>query len=155
MARINRTSILVNQADLALIQQGDIATELNKVVVPVLEIGAKTSSTCKAASGATTSDVNLYTTPRDKDFYLTYVHLRGVKDATHDGTSATLQVVMGGATTALVRRYFLSATAETFEVSVVLPYPLKIDRNSVISITATFSAGTMTKSGCIAGFILE
>jgi len=157
MAQLKRSTIVNNISNVLGLQSSTdkLPVEVNDKLQAVVEVGVKTSNLVRAATGATTSDVNIYTTPTDKDFYLTYFDFRAISDATADCSTLSIQVVIDGVTRALSRRYPVPATAQAIGFGSNLAYPLKIDRGTIISLNGTFTVGTFTKSGAIAGFILE
>lgn len=156
MAQINRSSVVNNPIqELNLSVAVDKApTELAAVVQPVYIFNPRYSYVGKVGTGATTASVTIYTTPTAKEFYLTSVWLSYTKDVVCDCTSVSIQVYVDGAT----MYWYLpvqSVTADSAGLSLALPFPLRLDKNSTIKVVGSFTAGAMTKTGSITGFILE
>jgi len=157
MARITRSSIIQKLQDLLGIQTGTdvVATDSSNVVQPVVDIGPNTTTIWKVTSATTTSSVTVYTTPSDKDFYLTYAFLSMTKDATSDNILTNATIVVGGVTLNILAIPSQTTTAWSDQVCVSFPYPIKLDRASIIVLAGTFSAGTMSKRLLIGGYLLE
>lgn len=144
--------------DLLGLQSGaqGIPTELNNNVQPVVEIGPRVSNIIKNfVQTASTSGSTIYTTPADKDFFVTFSELGLTKDAASDNVQSYIDVMVGGARIVLSPLYTQTTTAGTFHCSTSYPYPLKIDRNSTIRLVTTHAAGTKSAQAIIGGFILE
>jgi hypothetical protein len=80
------------------------------------------------------------------------------KTAACDHTTGTIRatVVINGATLNLVSISTTTLTADCQTAWISLSYPLKLDRGSAIIINSTtFTAGEMSKSGSVTGFIME
>lgn len=94
----------------------------------------------------------MYTTPSDRDFFLCNIQLSLQADVTADNTSAFIQFTTDGTS-----RFFLlpKLTTTVFQDSVVmnLSTPLKIDRNTNIILTSTYTVGTATTHGFISGYL--
>lgn len=103
----------------------------------------------KSVSSITT----IYTTPADKDFYLTSCTLTMAKAAGDTATSIVIQAAVGGVTTVLVRLSGITLTAERDSLFCPFPVPIKIDRGSAIALAG---GGTFTSvGGSIQGYTEE
>lgn len=120
-------------------------------VVPVTPVCNIIGVTTGAATGAST----VYTTPPDKDFYLVAATLMMNDNATSDNTETYMNVVINGATKQILDFRKLSLTAYAGEQSVSLSVPMKLDRNSTITINNSFTVGASTKAGTIIGYTVE
>jgi hypothetical protein len=157
MADINRSSIINNAAqDLALSSAVDeTPRKLKGDVQPTWEMNPRASYIAKSAAGSATASVTVYTTPSDKDFFLTSIYVGVAKDIVQDGTSVSLQL---NTVNGVAVYWYLPVTAtlaQNVSMSLALPYPLKLDRASTIKIVGAFTAGTCNKSATITGYILE
>jgi hypothetical protein len=136
-----------------------IPTKLADTIVPVCEVNPKLTRAVNIVrfknSSSTSTGETIYAVPRDSDFYLTSIQLSMSKDATCDGTVCTLNGTVQG-----VSSYLLSIGHQTLTVfsgSETQAYspPIKIDRNTNIYMTGTFSLGTMNKRCTITGFTID
>lgn len=134
---------------------GKIPSEISSAVMMNYSINPKYSFICKQANSSATGTSTIYTTPRDKDFFLTAVSITFKHDAACDGTQIYFNVTIDGLQTLLIRRYLNTGVASADAFTISFPYPLKIDRNTNIEIVGTFAAGTQSKAAGITGFILE
>lgn len=137
----------------------NIPSVVNPTIQPVFEVNPKFCNVIEGASKSTTGSSTLFTTPSDKDFYLVAATVQMIKDATCDhptGDSALINVIVNGNTEKLCVIGGITLTAQAQTVSISLPIPLKIDRNTSITIAGgSYTAGTMVKSGSIVGYTLD
>jgi len=157
MSKINRSSVINQQVNITGLNSAVdvVPTQLNNVVSPTLDLNPRFSMLTKGDNATTSGARTLITAPTDKDLYLTYLWLSLSKNVTSDCTSIILTATIGGATSTLLRMDFQSLTAESDNISLCLPYPVKVDRGATISYTASFTAGAFSKSAGIGYFILE
>lgn len=113
----------------------------------------------RAASATTTSSGTIFTTPTDKDFYLTGVQFGFVKDAACDAANTTTPAVLitiDGVSVTVVRLPTITLTAQNQSVFVSLPTPIKIDRGTTISIQSTsYTVGVFNRNAVIYGYTEE
>jgi len=128
---------------------------LTSQVVPVFEIEPKITNLMRTSSNTATGASTIYTTPADKDFYLTYYNLAFTKNAASDCTEVWLKAFIGGQNVIVCDFSVQTLTATSNSISCPLPYPIKIDRGTAISTNGSFTVGAMNKSGTVGGFILE
>lgn len=134
-----------------------VSTEVAPFIQPIIPIQRK-CTVIKELHHTTSGAQTLYTTPNDKDFYLTSVLMTIVKDATCDMASNVynLTAVVDGVTISLGTIAILTLTAQSEVISRDFTIPIKIDRGSSIFLTAnTFTAGTMSRSATICGYTVE
>ena len=157
MARVTRSSVLLKIQDILGLQAGSeqVPVIANNSIQPVLDIHPKFTTVLKTATIATTSGITVYTTPTDKDFYLTFISLAFVKDVNCDNATVYVQIVTNDGTIRLPFFENVSLVAEAKQVSIDFSNPIKLSRNNVISLVGTFTAGALTKRATIGGFILE
>lgn len=136
-----------------------VPSQLAEKVVPVMEVNPRllrlTTNAPQIAS-STTGAKTVYTTPTNQDFYLTGFTFAYIKDATSDAaTSLDFRVKVNGATLTLFSFPIITLTASSGQISVTLANPLKLDRNTVIDYTGTFTAGVCVRAGSATGFVDE
>lgn len=135
-----------------------IPTKFKKSIHPVLVINPLPNQICNIAlaSNATNStSTTIYTTPKDTDFYLTFIQLSVIKDATSTSTAEYLTAIVNGSTISLLHMVSLTLTAQSGMVSGILNPPLKIDRNTAIAITNSTNVANVTTRGSIVGFTYD
>jgi len=157
MARVNRALILQNAQDLLLLQSGiDKLPIISKDdIQPVLEVFPKYSNIIKDSTNATSGNQTVYTTPAKGDFYLVAINLEVTKDVTSDLTTVSVTVPLYGTGSTVASLVMQTTTAETHILTQNFPYPIKVDKNSNIVQTGTFTAGTATKRTQIIGLLIE
>jgi len=156
MAEIQRTSILNNTANELNLQQGIQALPKNiNSLALVYNMNAKYSHVLRNASTTSTNTSAIYTTPADKDFYLTLVTLGFSKDVVSDLVEARISITVESKAQTILSCNTQSVTVDSRTVTLSLPYPLKVDRNTAINLIGAFTVGSCIKTASIAGFVLE
>lgn len=158
MARHYNPSIVERLQRTFGFKAGDVLSDDISGVVAVLPIHP-VQRIVKIANRSSTGTTTLYTTPADKDFYLTSVFLNVTKDATCDVSNTDgpiIRAVIDGVTTTIIQVSVLTLTAQNYGQVISLPHPIKLDRNSAVTLAgATFSAGALSKAGGIFGYTEE
>jgi hypothetical protein len=149
---ITKTGVLINTRDQLGIQPND-----NLVPITLnYNINPKYSTIVRDSSSSVTGSSTIYTTPADKDFYLTEAQLGYDKDAVCDAISFVyLTVIQGGAGRKLITIPIRTTTSDFRHIILQFAYPVKLDKNSAITHYVSFTAGTCYRTASIAGFILE
>jgi len=157
MAKITRSSIVNNSIDLLGIQTSveTPPTTASNIIAPVIEVGPKFSNIARFNVTTATGNQIIYTTPTDKDFYLTFAEISITKSAASDCIATYFQVVIGGANIRFLYQGMETLTKETLSRSMSLNYPIKLDRGSAITLVGAFTAGALTRASTFCGFILE
>lgn len=139
--------------------EDEIPLRVVPLIQPTFDLQLNKTKIVREGSVATTNaSTTLITTPTDKDFYLTYLFIDYIKNATADGaSSATLGprivTTIGGVSRQLLRTVNLTLTAQNGRIAVSFPKPIKIDRGVAISLSNyTFTVGAALASASIAGY---
>lgn len=128
------------------------------VPVPVVETNPKMLRRCeivKTASAANATSATIYTTPADKDFYLSAVGLSCIKDATSTSTLSSIVTTVLGSSVVVIGIAGFTLTAQNDTMTLNFPVPIKVDRNVVISVNNSTNVANVTSRGSIAGYIVE
>lgn len=128
--------------------------EVGDKLIPVVPIIDACNIVRSGIATNVTSQV-VYTTPADRDFYLCGYVLSVLKDASATSTYTLLQVYVNGTPLNVASLTGLSTTAQNQTVSNALFYPVKIDRNTAISILNQTNVANVTASANILGYISE
>lgn len=161
MVTINNSTTIQELRQAAAIQAGKdaIPTNLSNQVVPVIEVNPKLLRICTLARrGSTLSNATsatVYTTPADKDFYLVGATLSMIKDVTSQSTLVTLTATVDGTSAALLVIKGLSLTIGAQTISNNWNFPIKIDRNTNITITSDSGVANIGASGIVQGYIVD
>ena len=105
------------------------------------------------ARNATTATI--YTTPTDKDFYLTTALLSVIKDVTSTSTASDIAVTIGGVVVKLIVISEITLTAQTETIPQSYSFPLKIDRGTNIIIENSTNVAEINARGSITGFLFD
>jgi hypothetical protein len=156
MAIINRSSVIQSAADILALQSGKDKLPSISIdnVQPVVEL-VKFSNIARHSSSGGAGTTTVYTTPPDKDFFITSISISVTKNVTCDAILCYGQAFQGGVLRRLVQMDFETVTAESRALSVSFPYPVEIDRNTAISIYINYAAGAAVKSICMTGILIE
>lgn len=139
-------------------KQGDFLTDEVQGPVATIEISPK-ARVLAVASNTSTGSGTIFTSPIDKDTYITGVIFSFVKDAACDtslGVAAVQTTIDGLSGRHLASLAMASLTAERDTVYVQFLPAVKIDRNAVVQFASkTFTAGTMLRVATIFGYNVE
>jgi len=156
MARINNSDTIKRILDDAKIQTAidNVPQELASKVVPVLIANPlRVVNVTGNGTKLTTGQYTIYTTPSDKDFYLTNASLHNQSDATADNTFITLDCTMKGQNSAnLLRMGKITLTAFSGSISHNYFNPILLERGTTISLNTTFTAGVSQTDATIQGY---
>lgn len=160
MAIIHNTDLIKELKEGAKLQQlrDVIPSQLADKVVPTMETNPKLLRRCNISK--TTDAVNatsgtIYTTPSDKDFFLVSCCLGVIKDATSTSTGSNITVVIDGVSSPIARIPGITLTAQSKVVSCTFPAPIKIDRGTNITVTASTNVANIRATGVITGYLVE
>jgi len=160
MATINNSDLkknLIEGAKINIVTEA-VPSELGKTVVPVMETNPKLLRICDIIKYGVCSDSTvsaIYTTPADRDFYLTACSLSLIKDATAVSNISNLQVYIGGIAINVLAIAGITLTAQNGSMSLSFPTPIKIDRDTAIAIRNSNATSTVNSVGTIIGYIVE
>lgn len=137
-----------------------VPSQIMHTIQPVMEVNPKLLRTVNIVRGnrlTTTGQITAYITPTDKDFYLTYISASYIKDATCDSTTGRydVSIVIDGATNALFAFPIITTTAQTGTFSQNFVQPIKLDKNSGITFSGTFTAGACARTISIGGYTVD
>lgn len=134
-----------------------IPNVVNPTIQPVFEVKKKYCNVQRRGSRATTGSSTIFITPSDKDFYLVAASIHLIKDVTCDLATGQIGIntVLDGTTNQCVSVATLTLTAQSVESSLSFNPPIKVDRNTALGFTTTFTAGACSTSATIAGYTEE
>ena len=150
------TKNLIDSAKLATTREKTINQIADKIV-PVLEVNPRLTrilNICRSAAG-TNSNLTAWTTPSDaSNFYLVGFTIHNTKNVTSDNASITVAAYIDGVQRTIYTLTGITLTASQSQAVVMLPFPVKIDRNTAITTTDTaHTAGTSVTSLNIWGYL--
>lgn len=135
-----------------------IPNQIAEKVVPVMEVNPKLLRVVNVhqrntATNATSATI--YTTPADRDFYLTGLTISMIKDATATSTSSFISVYINGLQNQIAHIVSLTLTPQYAAYSKDFTVPIKLDRNTAIVIGNATNVANITSSGTIQGYIVD
>jgi len=127
-------------------------------IQPVFEVKKKLSTVLGATARTTNGTSTVFTSSSTLDTYITGATYSLIKDVTCDMASGRqgLTATIGGvATTHFIDISALTLTAQNSVISLNFSIPLKIDRNSAVSMASVFTAGACVVSCNVIGYTEE
>jgi hypothetical protein len=119
---------------------------------PVQIVDATAETLIKGAT-ALNGGYTLYTTPTDRDFYLTNAILAYEKDVTNAATSISMGCVINGAAVNIIILPTIALVAEKDSISITFNRPIKLDRNTTIAIGASNYTPNIRIGGTATGYL--
>ena len=160
MARINRSDVIQKAvSELAIsISEDKIPNETLDKVQLTFGLNRQFSNFIVASGSSTTGAFNLVlpTTSPGSETYITAVNLGLIKDAACDvatgGITLTIPPDNTGQSVGIIAVPVLTLTAQNDNITMSLPYPLKVKNTSTCTVGGTYSLGTMRRNASIVGF---
>jgi len=129
--------------------------EVSEMIQPVVvvEPGVDIARSVNLTNGTAAT---IFTTPADKDFYLISATVAVIKDVTSTSTGTFVQVFMpDGTGNAILRIPGITLTPQSGQMSISYPVPIRLARNTVISVNNTTATANISAQACITGFTME
>jgi len=157
MARINRSDVIQKAVnDLAFSASGEkIPNETLDKVQLTYNLNRQFSTFIVSTSSSATGTTTLTLTGIPGDIYITSINLSLIKDATCDIATGKFQGTATtdlGVATALVGIAMLTLTAQSENIYVSFPYPIKLKSGTNMSFAKTFTAGALSFGVSVTGF---
>jgi hypothetical protein len=127
----------------------------DEVSGPVATIAISPKVDIVRAGTATGTSTTIYTTPTDKDFYLTGIQLAMIKDATSTSTSTNIDCQINGTTAVLINIPSFTLTAQTLSENIQYIFPIKVDRGTALRVRNSTGTANITSIGTIYGYTEE
>lgn len=121
-------------------------------VVPIQPI----QRICRRGSAANATSVTIFTTPTDKDFYLTSAVLTVIKDVTSTSTSSAINVTIDGVAVQIIDIAGITLTVQNEAANITFAGDgIKVDRGTNITVTNSSNVANIRASACIHGYTQE
>lgn len=133
-----------------------VPNQIADKVVPVMEVNPKLLrkiDIVKEAVATNQTSSTIYTTPGDRDFYITNAAISTIKDATSTSTVSAIRAYVNGVQIAIFRLPSFTLTAQNMSIMHDFKFPIKIDRNTAITVTNSTAVANITSYGLIFGYI--
>jgi len=134
--------------------KGESTDEILDNIVPVVIVEPKVDIVIGSTLDNGTS-LTLYTTPTDKDFYLTTAQMNVIKDVTSTSNRSRLLVTINGVSQQLLTLASLTLTPQNITVAQNYRIPIKLDRNTGVIITNSTNVANISTSASISGYTVE
>jgi len=134
--------------------KGESTDFVSDIIMPVVEI-KRICNILKFNSAVNATTATIYTTPSDKDFYLVAAQLSVIKDATSTSGGTSIFVIIEGVSVRLLSIATLTLTAQYSNIANNFPVPIKIDRNTIITVVNSTNNANISGYGSIQGYTVE
>ncbi len=134
--------------------KGESTSFVMDYIQPVINISPR-CNICKGASAINATSAGIYTTPSDKDFYLASALLSVIKDVTSTSTLTSILAFIDGVQQSILRIGGISLTPQSDVVALSFNIPIKIDRNTAITVSNSTNVANVTAQATIQGFTVE
>ena len=131
---------------------------LVNTIQPVYSINTRRLPFSVGLNRSTSGNLTVFTTPTDKDFYLSTISIALDKDATADPGTGALTVTStnaDGSSALFFGVPILDLTAQSFAQTISFPIPIKLARGVAIVMNGTFIAGVMNRFVGITGYTVD
>ncbi len=132
----------------------EISNEVLDYITPTIEIKPRVNIG-KYSSLTNSLGGTIYTTPTDKDFYLTFCCLGVIKDVTATSVESYLSAVIDGVRVYILDIPGITLTPQDQTLCVSFPLPIKIDRGTTININSSTNVANTRVFGSILGYTEE
>lgn len=153
MATIRSGTLLQRMQDFFGLTPGAdiIPNQTPNQIVPVVEVGLALTDEAYATTSSSTGTFTLYTTPANKDCYLTFAQLQFQKDATCDTTFVGISVVpkTGATSIRLVGQNFNLTGSWGSTQNITFPKPILLKRGSIVAFEGSFTTGALVRSASV------
>jgi len=130
-----------------------LSDEVIPNIQPVIPITA-VARICQGTAGTAATNT-IYTTPADKDFYLTGAVLAYIKDVTSTATLFRYRVFVNELQKEIITLPAITLTPGCESVAIELNPPLKLDRNTTVVCTTDSTVANVKVSGNVIGYTEE
>jgi hypothetical protein len=131
-----------------------IPPDIGNIFVPVIPV-TRVCNIIRTTTATNATTGTIYTTPTDKDFYLVGLVISLIKDVTSTATNIQIRVTIDGVVQTIMNISTLTLTVDTRQSTLGLPFPIKVDRNTNITINTNSATANITASGGIVGYTVE
>jgi hypothetical protein len=130
--------------------------EIAKQIQLTYNVNPLRPSTILRSTALTSTGVGtIFTTPSDRDFFLTAATMSIQCDSTATTTAYSMKMFVEGVSKALISISKITLTTTSKELAICLKFPLKLDRGTTITLNQTFGAGVSVMSGTITGYVTD
>jgi hypothetical protein len=150
------TEALVKGAKIA-VAVDKVPDQLGQTVVPVLDVTPRVHrvAIARSVASSSTGGATIFTTPTNKDFYLTGLFISMSDNAACDGIYVRIQATINTTVYDLIRLQKQTLVATNLQDGISFSVPIKIDKGTGINMDNNFSVGTSVRAASIFGFEVD
>lgn len=160
MATIHNTDLTKELKDGGRLQQlkDVIPSQLADKVVPVMEVNPKLlrNLEIRDATATNATSATILTTPATgQDVYLIGASLSMIKDATATSTASRVVLATDAGSYSILNIAGLTLTAQSETMTIALPRPIKLARNTTVTVRNSTNVGNVTSIGAIFYYVVD
>lgn len=159
MIRTNSAELKRNFSDATktqVIEQPNLID--NSKIIPTIDVTPfinRKANVVRRAFASNTISATVMTTPAIGDFYITSASLQHMKDVTSPTTTIRLNAIINGVSTAIMEHVSITLTADSVHTNQDFSCPIKVDRNTAITITADSAVANVRYGAILVGYYDE
>jgi len=134
--------------------KGESTSEVADMIVPVV-IVEPVINIIKQNTVTNATTATVYTTPADKDFYLVAIQMTTIKDVTSTNTYTYVAGVISGVGMTFFQLPCFTLTVQTLQAQLSLPLPIKLDRNTTVTVNQETNVANSKTNAVIYGYTVE
>jgi len=134
--------------------KGESTNFVSDIIVPVVNVSPVINN-IKNAGATNATSATVYTTPTDKDFYLTNATISVIKDVTSTSAGSTVRVFVNGVQSIILDLAGITLTPQTLSQTMSFVPPIKLDRGSVVVVTNGTNVANIKTDCSILGYTVE
>lgn len=136
-----------------------IPTQLAEKVIPTMEVNPKlfrrTAILATTSKTTTLTGSTIVAAVAGKEHYITGLNIANVQDATSDNVLITMAATIDGISRTIYARRKPTTTASTTYDFISFAPCIKCDKNTAITFTCAFTAGTSTTEIIVYGYSVD
>lgn len=134
--------------------KGESTNEIEDVIVPIIPIQRR-ADIVRTLTKTSTGGSLVFTTAADKDTYITAVSLNYSADNASDGVKISLSGTVDGVSREILTLCKITLTAANHTCSLCFTNPIRLDRNTSVTLTHAFTVGTERSCCNVIGYTVE
>lgn len=136
------------------LKNGDMMPEEIEGIVAVIPITPK-ANIVRGDSAVNTATITPYTTPTDKDFYLTSIQFSIIKDVTNQATYYRINGTIEGVSKRIAQIQCITLTPQYSNGHITFNPPIKLDRGTNVQGVVDSAVANVSISLSLTGYTVE
>ena len=134
--------------------KGESTAEVMDIITPVVPI-IRTATIVRNATFTNSSGGTIWTTPADRDFYLTHLNFSSCKDVNAVSAYVSIKVYIDGVQRTIATISSITLTAQQNTVDCDYSIPIKLDRNTTIELDTGSAVAANRHMATVIGYTMD